>query len=508
MNDEEKAALEKELLEIELKELQAKEAGATDDQINNPLLNAVNTFQNDLVFDHAPEIHAAVKADSPEQYAKLRDANRKIMIAQQAKNPASTAAAKTAAFAASFANPILGVAKNPVVNNTINSAIQGALQNPGDTESGWEEALKRTQNAGTAAVTSLGFQKVGLPIVKGVGSFLYKRGVAPITHAVNKTLADDIYPFMEKHRITGSLKDMGATLEKYMKTTGGTVGNILDQAQQKGARVNHQQLSAKLKSKVLSPEVDPGEQDAIQGLHNYVDESITNYKTDAFRAAEKAYEKKVAQTNAFNSSQLDKTKLDKIKTALTGRTVMQKSLPDAPAQNPYMSLEAANNFRQSLGFRARQGFGNKQSYPVPSKTELTENLYPVLRSEIDDQVKQKLGQQKFDIFAKANKDFSLLKPSMDTIKKAALSEDAPKKGFTGALQELGEFVVNAKSLTKVGDTMKNAAFNGEVTLKLPNINKLGFRPAPMGKTKISGNSIPKSLLPNARYYKYREDEEE
>ncbi len=491
MDETQKKALERELLELELKELEAKEAGATDDQIDNPLLNAVNTFQNDLVFDHAPEIHAAVKADSPDQYAKIRDANRKIMIAQQAKNPVSTAAAKTAAFAASFANPVLRIAKNPVVNNTLNSMVQGAMQNPGDTESLWEEALERGKNSLYAGGTSLGMQKVAMPLVKGAGSFLYKRGVAPITHAVNKTLNDDIYPFMEKNRITGSLKDMGATLEKYMKTNGGTVGNILDQAQQKGARVNVQQLSAKLKSNVLSPEIDPGEQDAIQGVQNYIDESVTNYKTDAFRAAEKAYDKRVSQVNAFNNSQLDKTKFDKIKTAITGRPVTQKALPDAPVQSPYMSLEAANNFRQSLGFRARQGFGNKQSYPVASKAELTENLYPVLRSEIDDQVKQKLGQQKFDLFKKANEDFSLLKPSMDTIKKAALSEDAPKKGFGGALQEAMEFVVNAKTLTKVGDKMKNASIPGSVK-----------------GVPTSLNSIPRLLLPNARYYKYREDEEE
>ena len=349
---------------------------------------------------------------------------------------------------------------NPIAKNAVAGGGLSALQNPGETENFADEILQRGSNvlSGTGMALGLG---LGFKGAKGIGNVMYKRGVKPLTHAIDMKLEDDIYPWLEKEGIAGSLRGIRDKIQTKYDAAGKVVGDVLGTADAKGGTVNHRGLAARLKSLIPSAGSDPGEQDVNRGVTKYITDGLENYQSDAYRAAAPKYRSDMRVYTAAQRAQREFDKKNpniftKFKDIIGMQNPARPQTPMRPTKpSNEMSLEALNNFRISLGRRAKQNFSNNQSNNVPVKAETMSEMYGPLREAVDNEVLKRSGKDALSRLKPANEVFSLLKPNMDTINKAVVASEAPGKDALDKLLKIGYastlgLVDNAPVMTTLG----------------------------------------------------------
>lgn len=514
--EQERAALlERASLIQKAQEIQDSQSEVDPEVVDSPITAGINTFIDDALLGQGPEaiaasdaIPAAAKGEKySDAYKRLTKENRAILNAQQEASPNAKRLGSAAAFALHTLSPTIGAAtkgldkikflkNNPVLKQALVAGGFAGASNPGETSNMYDEVVKRGQNAlmgsGAGLGLGLGAKYVAIP----AGKAIYKRGVAPIAHAVDMKLNKDFYPWLESTGMTGSLKSIGNQIQGKYDEAGKVVGEVLGTATQKGGVVNHRGLAARLKSVIPSAGADPLEDDINNGLRKTITDKVENYQSDAYRAAIPKYR---TEKRAFIDAKRAQQEFDKnnpnIFTKFKDLIGMQNPARPQTPINPVkptneMGLEAANNIRVSLGMRGKQNFSPNQSNTVPVKAEVFGDMYPIMRDVVDNEVLKASGKEALSKLQPANKIFSLLKPNMDTIEKSIVAANAPgnngweKIGKLLNMSTIG-LVDNAPVLTRLGQATKRAGELGT--------SKSGRR---------LYQKIPSYLLPNG----YEEEE--
>lgn len=511
--DQERAALlERAQLIQKAQEIQNSQEIPTDTDeyraaVYSPVMTAINKFENNALFQHAPGAHATVNAaidrvtgetdDYDDRRQKLKTYYEKMFADQVKNNPKADWVGAGSEFAANYLSPggwaKMGLEKvapkalptlakymsnagaarktfSAVVPGTekvldlgakyatkmavpaARGAVNGYLANPGEYPNLEEETNARWDNAkmGAGMGVALG---AGGEAIKATGKGLYNYGISPIVKAVDGKLMEPIDDILRNNRITGGLKSMADQLQTKFTQAGEVVGDIMSQATKAGAKPNHRGFAARLKSAVPTTDDMPMAKDQIEAVNGLIDDTVGNFKSQSYQKAMPKYKQEygeyVSKLRDFFASQ---TWPGKLKLMAQGKSINQvrPTRPVRPANN--MSMAGANDVRSNLGFLQSTGVSTQaQSKNIPIRKEIIKPIYPEARNYINELIQASLGKGVMPKFKDSNETYSKLKPAMDTITKVGVGE--------GGIKSLKDIMYAAPVTTRLGDFMANSDYN-------------------------------------------------